>query len=205
MIALLLISLCTGGIDEDLRQDVRWGWRGPVQDVAARSLGVGLNWHPLLVTNTIAWAAGRPELHGTAEQALVSLAAGSGALLGVRALVRRPRPEYEVGHWWDTGFPSGHLTTFFSVATVYAWHYPGLRLPVGAAGLLLAFSRVYLGEHYPSDVLAGAALGAGAGILAASFWPERGVPCFRSSRWAVFPELGGGACGGLGAAFALRF
>ena len=59
----------------------------------------------------------------------------------------------------DSSFPSGHATGAFAAAGVVAALHPRLRAPVLALACLVAFSRVYLGVHYPTDVVAGAALG----------------------------------------------
>jgi len=59
----------------------------------------------------------------------------------------------------DAGFPSGHAATAFAAAGVVALLHPRLRAPALALAALVALSRLYLGVHYPLDVLAGAALG----------------------------------------------
>ncbi|MGI8748795.1 MAG: phosphatase PAP2 family protein [Deinococcus sp.] len=99
---------------------------------------------------------------------LLVAVAGSGALmLTIKALFRRVRP-----HLWispapetDYGFPSGHSITsarkrltlvLLAWPTRYRW--PALLL--GAVGsLLVGLSRLYLGVHYPSDVIAAWAVG----------------------------------------------
>ena len=58
-------------------------------------------------------------------------------------------------------FPSGHATTAFGMATMLSGFYPFAPVQIAAfsAAALISFSRIYVGEHYPSDVLIGAALG----------------------------------------------
>ena len=56
-------------------------------------------------------------------------------------------------------FPSGHATVAFACATVLALAVPRLAVPLYALAGLVALSRVYVGVHYPFDVLAGAVLG----------------------------------------------
>ena len=64
-------------------------------------------------------------------------------------------------------FPSGHATTAAALAVALGLQAPALRLPAVAGVAVVMVSRVYLGAHFPSDVLAGATLGAIAGILTA--------------------------------------
>jgi undecaprenyl-diphosphatase len=61
-------------------------------------------------------------------------------------------------------FPSGHATVAFACATVLSVATPRLALPLYSLAALIAFSRVYVGVHYPLDTLAGAALGAAIGL-----------------------------------------
>ncbi len=204
MTALFLVLLCVAGIDEDLREDIRYGWQGPVQDAVARTLDAGLQWQPVVAAELLMWSFGDDRLHGTAEPAMVAHAVGTGLLMGTRALVDRRRPEADDTDWWESAFPSGHTLTYFSLATVFAARYPELRWPLAAGGVVVGLSRIYLGEHYPSDVLAGAALGTGAGLLVAALWPRDGLECLRWGRHPVVPAIGCRASG-TGAGVALRF
>jgi undecaprenyl-diphosphatase len=76
------------------------------------------------------------------------------------ALVSRPHTH---------SFPSGHATTSFACATVLALLLPRLRVPLFLLAAAISWSRVYVGVHYPLDVVAGAALGVaiGAGVARA--------------------------------------
>lgn len=56
-------------------------------------------------------------------------------------------------------FPSGHATTAFAAAVAFGALFPRLRWPLVALAAVVAVTRVVLGSHYPSDVIAGAVLG----------------------------------------------
>jgi decaprenylphosphoryl-5-phosphoribose phosphatase len=98
--------------------------------------------------------------------ALVPVALGVN--YGVKLAVRRPRPRLRglppIGRAPATfSFPSAHATTSFAGARAAAAVCPGARGPLLAAACAMALTRPYLGLHYPSDVLAGAALGTALG------------------------------------------
>jgi undecaprenyl-diphosphatase len=78
-----------------------------------------------------------------------------------KALVHRHRPfVHQLGPSTAThSFPSGHSATSFACAAVLASLAPRLRVPLYALAVLIALSRLYNGDHFPLDVLAGAALG----------------------------------------------
>ena len=59
-------------------------------------------------------------------------------------------------------FPSSHAANTFAAGTFLSLRFPRWR-PVLVIPVLVAYSRVYVGVHYPSDVLGGAILGAGMG------------------------------------------
>lgn len=65
----------------------------------------------------------------------------------------------------DYSFPSGHTTASFSIATVLALNFPNVWLLTYLYAITIGISRIYLGVHYPSDVLAGITLGVGSSIL----------------------------------------
>lgn len=64
-------------------------------------------------------------------------------------------------------FPSNHASNIFALATFLSYNYSRLGLICFPAAALVGYSRVYVGSHYPFDVLAGALWGALIGLLGA--------------------------------------
>ncbi|MBD3409358.1 MAG: phosphatase PAP2 family protein [Ignavibacteriales bacterium] len=60
-------------------------------------------------------------------------------------------------------FPSNHALNNFAAATYFYLLYPNLKWALFISAALVALSRVYLGLHYPSDIIAGAAIGSAFG------------------------------------------
>lgn len=72
-----------------------------------------------------------------------------------------------------SSFPSGHAASAAAFATGVALEIPALAAPVGGLAAVVGASRLITGVHYPSDVAAGFALGAAAGLLTLRWWPRR--------------------------------
>ena len=133
---------------------------------------LGLVW--TAVALVVGAAAGRG-LRGTVLLALLTgltTFAADSAAFGVKNLVDRTRPfvahpeihPLYVVH--SSSFPAGHAATAFAGATLLSYVEPRAAPALVALALLIGFSRVYVGVHYPSDVLAGAAIGASVGVAA---------------------------------------
>jgi undecaprenyl-diphosphatase len=118
----------------------------------------------------------RAAQRGVMSVALASVVANQ---VGKRLLYRR-RPDYmtlvEVARLphrrpVSGSFPSGHSASAAAFAVGAASEMPGLALPLGAAAAAVGYSRVHTGVHYPGDVLAGWALGAGLALATRWWWP----------------------------------
>jgi undecaprenyl-diphosphatase len=109
-----------------------------------------------------------------AAVAAAALAAGIGitAFLRLKKAARRKRPNCFEPHCWATllppdqfSFPSGHTITAFAVAVSLSMFYPTLAVGLLFCALSVGASRILLGMHFLSDVLAGALIGAGLAYL----------------------------------------
>lgn len=101
--------------------------------------------------------------------ATAAVAVAHGASVGVKRVVRRPRPDdprvqVHVGTPSRLSFPSAHATSSTAAAVLFG---ALLRKPLAAVVVpAMALSRMVLGVHYPTDVLAGSALGAAVAAVA---------------------------------------
>ncbi len=134
-------------------------------------IGVGL----------VADLLGRRRFPAAALTASLSYLAATGLSLQLKDVFERPRPSavdpaihplVRVPH--SFAMPSAHAASSFAAGLAVGLVHPRLRWPLVGLAALIAISRVWLGVHYPSDVLAGAALGC-AIALAAHFLVTRGT------------------------------
>jgi membrane-associated phospholipid phosphatase len=99
------------------------------------------------------------------------------AVVLVKAIVRRSRPFISLTQARIVGyrargrsFPSGHTSQSFFIATLMVQHIHTsvwLAILLYAIALLVGLTRMYVGAHYPRDVLAGAIMGSAWGLLGA--------------------------------------
>ena len=82
---------------------------------------------------------------------------------GMKEIIGRKRPLDDVVG--NPAFPSGHTAYAFAGATLLGARYPKLRIPLYIGAGLVGVTRIYLGRHYASDVIAGAAVGTITGAL----------------------------------------
>jgi undecaprenyl-diphosphatase len=105
--------------------------------------------------------------------------------VGLQLLLGRPRPagvRLVLPVPGFPSFPSGHAAGSAAAAVLAALLWRRARLPGLLGAVMVSLSRVYLGHHYPSDVLGGAILGTAVGLVVYGF-AYRGSDCGRP-RWA---------------------
>ena len=164
----------------------------PSLDVPLRRLSTAANYSRiwLAIAALLALVGGR-----TGRRAAFTGAASIGVTsaavnLGLKGVGRR-RPDRE-GHGvpeerhvrmpTSTSFPSGHSAAGFAFANAVSAELPLLALPLRLLALLVAYSRVHTGVHYPSDAIAGGIVGGVIGQTVASRAFRRWAPkCRRAA------------------------
>lgn len=111
---------------------------------------------------------------------IVSQALSFGVTGGLKHLVGRPRPFDALENVnlrprkppSDPSFPSGHTSQAFAIATFLSLKHPNalVIIPAFLWATTIGYARVYLGYHYPSDVVGGMLVGAG---VAWAVWQNR--------------------------------
>jgi undecaprenyl-diphosphatase len=135
--------------------------------LAASRGGDGWLWYAMAVVLLLFGGASRFAALGA-----LGLAGASSILLfqRLKKLTGRKRPCTLEPHCWATllppdqfSFPSGHTMSAFAAATSITMFYPSLAAGVFFCAVSIALSRVILGMHFLSDVVAGALIGAALG------------------------------------------
>ena len=71
------------------------------------------------------------------------------------------------GKW---SMPSNHAANIFSLATVLSYFYTSSKPPLYLLAIIIAFSRVYVGVHFPGDVIVGGLIGYFIALTVLTFW-----------------------------------
>jgi undecaprenyl-diphosphatase len=157
-------------------------WRAPrwfrIWMIISSRLGDGWLWYGLGIM-LLLW--------GGPQRLPAVGAAGSAALVGVvifkalKHLSHRMRPCQFEPHCWSKilppdkfSFPSGHTMTAFSIALVLSYFYPAMEGTLFFFALSIGFSRIVLGMHFLSDVLAGMILGSALGLASITTFASLG-------------------------------
>lgn len=155
----------------------RWGEGTGVRRFFASisRLGDGMFWYVLMAALIV--FDGMAGLAASAHLAITGVI----ALLLYKLLkrwTRRPRPfasDVRIRAWVapldEFSFPSGHTLHAVAFSIVAIAHYPALAFLLAPFSVCVAVSRVVLGLHYPSDVLAALAIGSGLATLSLSLTP----------------------------------
>ncbi len=127
---------------------------------------LGNTWYQLGILGVF-WVGGGRRTRRTVEICLAGLGGIAVAGTAIKYLVNRPRPPAVYGTDVNVlgpvlnehSFPSGHTMSAWVIATVVAERHPRLKTLMYTLAGLVAFSRVYMGVHFPTDVIAGAVIG----------------------------------------------
>jgi len=161
------------------RQIFDWlnhAWTNSSLDTVMRIISDARTWGGVLALAGLALAlAGGATGRRTVVALVLSIALGDMlASQVIKPLVHRPRPCHALAEarvvgrcGGRNGFPSNHATNVGAATAVLGTFYPVALVAAIPAALLVGYSRIYLGAHYPGDVLAGYLLGGAIGLLIA--------------------------------------
>jgi undecaprenyl-diphosphatase len=149
-------------------------WRAPrwirLWMICATRGGDGWLWYAMAIAILF---FGGPERFAAAGSGASAAAFGVILFLWLKKLTHRRRPCTIEPHCWATllppdqfSFPSGHTITAFAFAVPFSLFYPSLMIGLLFCAFSVALSRVLLGMHFLSDVIAGSAIGASLGCCA---------------------------------------
>ena len=159
-------------LDRRLLRTMRTRYHAPQIEDAVKALGMAGEWGAVWVAIGVAAAA----VDATRRERWLRAAAVAPAAVGVNYLVklavRRRRPRLRrlpplAAAPSELSFPSAHATSSLAAAAAMGRVAPGSRPPLYGLAAAICLTRPYLGMHYPSDVLGGAAIG----LVIGRLWP----------------------------------
>lgn len=119
---------------------------------------------------------GKGNIRYIGMQMAFSLIISQGITYSLKSLIARERPYNVLDNLHTFGFvmkdycfPSGHSSASFTVAVIIALNVPSLAILVLLMAALVAMSRMYVGVHYPTDVIAGIIIGVGSSLIVYNF------------------------------------
>lgn len=147
--------------------------------IAATRLGDGWIWYSAAILLLV---FGGPQRFAAVSASALAAVAGVFVFKAIKCLSQRPRPCQFEPHCWSKilppdkfSFPSGHTMTASSIALVLAYFYPSLEIALIFLALSIALSRIVLGMHFLSDVLAGIILGVALGCCSLTTFASLGI------------------------------
>jgi diacylglycerol kinase family enzyme/membrane-associated phospholipid phosphatase len=162
--------------------------------VASTAANHSLLWFAIGAVLAARRGAGRK----AAARGVLAIAAASATANGVlKPLLPRRRPAAAELPAYQTirnpptssSFPSGHAASAAAFMTAVAMESPKLGLAVAPLAASVAYSRVHVGVHWASDVVAGAALGSGIALATHRWWPMRRTDEALARPLDAVPEL----------------
>ena len=171
--AIRWVRLVEAGDHRVMRRVNRW--RAPrwlrLWMIAATRGGDGWLWYAM---GLVVALAGGSERFLALGAAVVAVSTGIALFLRLKRAFGRKRPCALEPHCWATllppdqfSFPSGHTITAFAVTVSLGMYYPMMLPGLFFCAASVALSRILLGMHFLSDVIAGAAIGGALGYTAA--------------------------------------
>ena len=176
-------------IDRQLFVLINQKWHLPILDIIFPILTREDNsqWILAVIAIFCIWRGNR-YLRNTALLAIIALVIGDALTQSIKEIVGRFRPFMSmestrllIGAGASYSFPSGHASSMFSAVLVIIWRHRKQKIVsfcLLVLALLVAYSRIYVGVHYPVDVLAGILVGIFAGIICLLI----------HSRYPIFPD-----------------